>query len=121
MVSHIDRISVQTKVWLERHGKPVFGIGKLGLFKAIKMEGSISKASKKMNISFRRAWNLLNSTEKNFGIPLLEKYKGGKGGGSSGLTKEAEELVSKFEMLSTEVKAFAERRFKEIFISSIGE
>ena len=56
MISQIDRISVQTKVWLEKEGRPVFGIGKLGLFKAIRREGSISKASKKMNISFRRAW-----------------------------------------------------------------
>ena len=54
MISQIDRMSVQTKVWLEKEGRPVFGIGKLGLFKAIRREGSISKASKKMNISLSR-------------------------------------------------------------------
>jgi molybdate transport system regulatory protein len=119
MISKIDRMSVQTKVWLEKDGKPVFGIGKLGLFKAIKKEGSISKASKRMNISFRRAWSHLDNAERNFGTPLLEKHKGGKGGGRSSLTGEAEELASKFERLSDEVREFAERRFLEIFNSSV--
>jgi molybdate transport system regulatory protein len=117
MNSQIDRMSVQTKVWIEMDGRPVFGIGKLGLFKAIRKEGSISKASKKMNISFRRAWSHLDNAERNFGTPLLDKHKGGKGGGSSSLTHEAEELVSRFEMLSNEVREFAKRRFKELFVS----
>jgi molybdate transport system regulatory protein len=117
MISQIDRMSVQTKIWLEKGKRPVFGIGKLGLFKAIRNEGSISKASKKMNISFRRAWSHLNSTEHNFGTPLLERHKGGKGGGNSRLTDEAEELVLLFEKLNNEVKEFAERRFKELFAS----
>ncbi|UCB47168.1 MAG: LysR family transcriptional regulator [Spirochaetota bacterium] len=115
MISQINRISVQTKVWLEKEGRPVFGIGKLGLFKAIRREGSISKASKKMNISFRRAWSHLDNAERNFGTPLLEKHKGGKGGGSSSLTSEAEELVSQFERLNNDVREFAAQRFKELF------
>ena len=118
MISQIDRISVQTKVWLEKEGRPIFGIGKLGLFKAIRREGSISKASKKMNISFRRAWSHLDHAERNFGTPLLEKHKGGKGGGSSSLTSEAEELVSQFERLNNDVREFAAKRFKELFSRS---
>jgi molybdate transport system regulatory protein len=119
MNPQLERMSVQTKVWLEKDGRPVFGIGKLGLFKAIEREGSISKASKKMNISFRRAWSHLDNTERNLGTPLLERHKGGKGGGSSSLTDEAEDLVLRFEMLCNEIRDFAERRFKEIFISSV--
>jgi molybdate transport system regulatory protein len=116
MASRFEGMSVRTKVWLEKDGKPVFGVGKLGLFKAIKEKGSISKASKLMNISFRRAWSHLDNTERNFGTPLLKKYKGGRGGGSSCLTEEAEELLMKFERLNEETKAFATQRFKELFI-----
>lgn len=116
MISQLEGMSVGTKVWLEKEGKPLFGIGKLGLFKAVEGEGSISKASKRMKISFRRAWSHLDDAERNFGTPLLEKHKGGKGGGSSCLTVEAEELLTKFERLNSEVAAFAKRRFEELFI-----
>ena len=117
MVSRLKGMSVGTKVWLEKNGMPVFGVGKLGLFKAIKEKGSISKASKRMNISFRRAWSHLDDAERNFGTPLLEKHKGGRGGGSSCLTDEAEELLMKFEKLNNEVREFAQQRFETLFIS----
>ena len=115
MISHLEGMAVRTKVWLEKDGKPLFGSGKAGLFRAIVKEGSISKASKRVNISFRRAWSHLDNAERNFGIPLLEKHKGGKGGGSSILTAEAGELVEKFELLSEEVAEFAKERFKALF------
>ena len=72
-----------------------------------------------MNISFRKAWSHLDNAERNFGTPLLEKHKGGKGGGCSSLTGEAEELLLKFERLSDDVREFAERGFLEIFTSSV--
>jgi molybdate transport system regulatory protein len=116
MVSRFERMSVGTKVWLEKDGKPVFGVGKFCLFKAIREKGSISKASKLMNISFRRAWSHLDDAERNFGTPLLKKHKGGRGGGSSSLTNEAEDLIMKFEMLNKEINEFAEKKFNELFI-----
>jgi molybdate transport system regulatory protein len=115
MISHLRGMTVRTKVWLEKDGKPVFGTGKAGLFRAIVNEGSISGASKRVNISFRRAWSHLDNAERNFGTPLLEKHKGGKGGGSSTLTDEAGELVEKFERLSGDVAEFARERFKALF------
>ncbi|MBN2324865.1 MAG: LysR family transcriptional regulator [Spirochaetes bacterium] len=117
MISHIEGMAVRTKVWLEKDGKPVFGTGKAGLFRAIVNEGSISKASKRVNISFRRAWSHLDNAERNFGTPLLEKHKGGKGGGSSTLTNEAGELVEKFELLSKEVAEYARERFEALFFT----
>jgi molybdate transport system regulatory protein len=116
MNSPVRGMSIKYKLWLEKDGKPVFGIGKLSLLKAIRKEGSISKASKMTHISFRRAWGHLDDAEKNFGIPLLEKHRGGNGGGSTSLTDEASELVSRFERLSDEVRDFAQQRFQELFV-----
>ena len=115
MISHLEGMAVRTKIWLEKDGKPVFGTGKAGLFRAIMKEGSISGASKRVHISFRRAWSHLDNTERNFGTPLLLKHKGGKGGGSSVLTDEAGELVKKFERLNEDVAEYARGRFEELF------
>ncbi len=114
MISHLNGLTVHTKIWLEKNGKPVFGKGRARLLRAVSSEGSISKASKRMNISFRRAWSHLDDSEHNFGIPLLEKHKGGAGGGNSVLTEDARELVTLYEKLNEEIGRFAEKRFSEL-------
>ncbi len=108
-------LRVRSKIWLEKAGKPVLGFGRLTLLKAVDTEGSISKAAKRCNISFRRAWSYLNSAEKNFGIKLLDRKKGGAGGGRSTLTPEARRLIEKFDSLSHDTGRYASERFEDLF------
>ena len=108
-------MNIKSKIWIEKEGKPILGVGRLNLLKAVDREGSISKAAKMMNISFRRAWSALESAEKNIGIKLLERRKGGVGGGSSCLTPQAKMLISKFDKLIDDTKTFSARRFKSLF------
>jgi len=106
---------VRVKIWLEKEGKPVLGNGKLTLLQAIDEEGSISRAALKLGISFRRAWNFLDSVERNIGLKLLKRKKGGTGGGSTRLTEEAKELIARFNRLSEETRRYAESRFRSLF------
>jgi molybdate transport system regulatory protein len=108
-------LSVRSKIWLEKAGKPVLGVGRLTLLKAVDIEGSISKAAKRCNISFRKAWSYLDSTEKNFGIKLLDRKKGGAGGGRSTLTPEARRLIERFDSLSHDTDRYASERFEDLF------
>ena len=108
-------LSVRSKIWLEKAGEPVLGKGRLMLLKAVDAEGSISRAAKQCNISFRRAWSYLNSAEKNFGIKLLDRKKGGAGGGRSTLTPEARRLIEKFDVLSHDTGRYASKRFEDLF------
>ena len=108
-------MEVKSKLWLERKGKLFFGIGRLMLLKAIKETGSINKAAKRIGMSYRQAWSQICSAERNLGRALFVRNKGGKGGGGTNLTEYANELLEKFEQLQEEVKAFVNRRFKEIF------
>jgi molybdate transport system regulatory protein len=108
-------LQVKSKVWLENNGKLVFGIGKYLILKTIAETGSINQAAKILNMSYRHIWSYVNSIEKRLGYPLLAKNKGGKNGGGAILTDLARELLKKYEQLDEEVKAFADRRFAEIF------
>lgn len=108
-------MEVKSKVWLEKKGRIFFGTGKSLLLKAIKETGSINKAAKMMNMSYRRAWSQIHSAEDSIGLPLLIKSKGGKDGGGAVLTGFAEELLKKFEKLQLQVRIFTNRRYKEIF------
>jgi molybdate transport system regulatory protein len=109
-------MQVKSKVWFEKDGDLVFGIGKSLILKAIGEAGSINKAAKKMNMSYRHAWSYIRSAEKRLGRPLLIKVKGGREGGGAVLTDCAKGLLEKFEKLEEDVKIYTNRRYKEIFL-----
>ncbi len=108
-------MEVKTKVWLEKDDDSVFGLGKLLILKTIAETGSISKAAKKMNMSYRHAWSYIRSAESRLDAPLLVKIKGGKSGGGAILTDYAKNLIEKFEKLQKEVLDFTNKRYNDIF------
>lgn len=108
-------MEVKSKVWLEENGELIFGVGKTAILKSIEETGSINKAAKKMNMSYRRAWSYVVSIEKRIGQPLLIKVKGGNNGGGAILTNFAKDLLKKFEKMEEEVEVFVNERYKVIF------
>ena len=57
------------------------GPGKLNLLRAISTRGSISGAARQMNMSYRRAWLLVDTMNRCFRSPVVAASPGGKGGG----------------------------------------
>ena len=108
-------MQIKSKVWLEKGNKLIFGEGKSNLLKAINDTGSISKGSKKMGMSFRHGWGYITAVERRTGIKLIERKKGGSGGGGSCLTSAGKEMIEKFDMMKSAVDKFTDKKFKEIF------
>ena len=108
-------MKIKSKIWLEKKGELVFGEGKSQLLKAIDQTGSINKASQKMGISFRQAWEYITAIEKRLGFKFIERSKGGRGGGGSRLTPKARSMILRFDGLTNTVNKFADYTFKEIF------
>ncbi len=106
---------VKSKVWLEKDGELVFGSGKSLILKAIRETGSINKAAKKMNMSYRHAWSYVVSAERRIDKPLLIRIKGGADGGGAVLTDYAKDLLKKFVKLEQGVERFTNKRYKAIF------
>lgn len=109
-------MKIKSKIWIEKDHSMVFGIGKSLILKAIDKTGSINKAAKEMNMSFRRAWSYIKTIEKRLGRPLLIKEKGGRDHGGAVLTDYAKDLIGKFEKLEKEVKKFTDKKYKELFL-----
>ena len=85
------------KVWLEYKGKPLLGKGGAQILEAIKEVKSITKAAKKVGMSYRYVWNYLAKIEKTLQEPIVQTYKGGrKGGGGAHLTKLGEDLLKEY-------------------------
>ena len=81
------------------------GPGKALLIDAVGRTGSISAAARELGMSYRRAWQLIDSTNKCFRQPLVETATGGRGGGGARVTTFGEEVLARFSEI--EAKAIA--------------
>jgi molybdate transport system regulatory protein len=92
-----DKHKPTAKVWLEYKGTPILGKGGANILEAIRKEKSISKAAKKVGMSYRYVWNYLARMNRTLGEPIVETFKGGKaGGGGAKLTRLGETLLKEY-------------------------
>jgi molybdate transport system regulatory protein len=93
-----NRFKTSFKVWLEYKGKPLLGTGGAEILERIHEYGSISKAAKKLGMSYRYVWGYVRKMEKVLGDPVIETFKGGRaGGGGATLTKLGASLLEEYE------------------------
>ncbi len=71
------------------------GPGRADLMELIAQTGSISEAAKRMGMSYKRAWSLVQALNEGFGAPLIETARGGKEQGAS-LTEAGREVLERY-------------------------
>lgn len=72
------------------------GPGKADLLDAVARTGSISAAARAMDMSYRRAWLLVDTMNRSFRTPLVEKIKGGASGGGARVTEFGLDVLSRY-------------------------
>lgn len=72
------------------------GPGKVALLEAIGETGSISAAGRKLGMSYRRAWLLVDALNRAFNQPLVTTVTGGREGGGSALTSAGGDVVRRY-------------------------
>ena len=86
------------------------GEGKVRLLELIVVTGSISAAAKKMDMSYRRAWLLMDELNHMFGRDVIETVAGGSGGGGAKVTEFGLRVISVFRELEIEADAVVQKR-----------
>jgi molybdate transport system regulatory protein len=81
------------------------GPGKIALLEAIVATGSITAAAKQLDMSYRRAWLLVDDMNRSFRAPVVETAKGGRLGGSTLVTPLGAEVIRRYRT----IKAIAGR------------
>ena len=80
-------VSLKPRVRLQLGDEVALGPGKAELLMLIEETGSISAAARRMGMSYRRAWLLVETMNRCFASPLVETAQGGKGGGGAGVSE----------------------------------
>ena len=94
------------RIWIEKDGETYLGFGRMVLLTRIGELGSISQAAKSMAMSYKQAWDLVDSMNRHADTPLVTTSKGGKGGGGALLTEAGEAAISEFNRLLLRLNAF---------------
>jgi molybdate transport system regulatory protein len=74
----------------------LMGPGRADLLEAIAASGSIAAAGRRMGMSYKRAWALVEAMNAAFEAPVVAAAKGGAGGGGAQLTKLGEEVLAAY-------------------------
>lgn len=81
------------------------GPGKADLLEAIGQSGSISAAARAMGMSYRRAWQLVETMNRSFRTPLVEAAPGGRGGGGARVTAAGHEALARYRAMEAKASA----------------
>ena len=100
--------------WIEYHKGQVIGPGKKRLLEEIEKTGSIKSAAKAMKMSYRHAWEMTNTMNRNNAKPVVEKVTGGIKGGGTQLTKEGKKLIKVYEKAFKQFEVFKIRINKSL-------
>lgn len=90
------KYSIKGRLWVEGSEGTFIGYGRVVLLERIRQYGSITEAAKSMEMSYRHAWGLIASMNRQSEVPLLETTTGGKKGGGTRLTEAGERTIEAF-------------------------
>ena len=83
------------------------GPGKADLLELIDETGSISQAGRRMGMSYKRAWMLVETLNASFAGPLVVSERGGAGGGGARLTPAGAQVLALFRRIQMQSETAA--------------
>ncbi|AFK01817.1 putative transcriptional regulator, ModE family [Emticicia oligotrophica DSM 17448] len=94
---------------IESEDDRFLGPGRLELLENIIETGSISQAAKQMGMSYKKAWDLVNSMNQHTQKPIVTTQTGGEKGGGTVVTEEGKQLIVAFRKLHEEFQQSFEK------------
>lgn len=97
--------TLSIRIDLDTDGR--IGPGKIQLLETIRTCGSISAAGRAMNMSYKRAWDLVDDINRICRRAAVERQKGGKDGGGAILTPFGLSLVTRYRKIERSIESAA--------------
>ncbi len=108
-LSHVDG-----RFWMAGENGADLTAERVTLLEAIGEHGSISAAAKSLGMSYRAAWDAVNSINNLADPPLLERRPGGSRGGETLLTQQGRNLIDAFHHMEAEYRRMLDGMSREI-------
>ena len=108
---------IHNRIWISSENRSFLGEGRIELLNEINKHRSISKAAKSMKMSYRKAWNMVDSMNKISEKPMVIRTIGGTGGGGSKLTTEGLKAIKLFNEIKISTNKYLESKIKTLDFS----
>jgi molybdate transport system regulatory protein len=95
-------------------GGRALGPGKADMLDGIAELGSIAAAGRALNMSYKRAWQLVDDLNKSFAAPLVRATKGGGHGGGAELTAEGREVLTLYRAIERKTQRGGAAQIKRL-------
>nr|WP_315159894.1 winged helix-turn-helix domain-containing protein [uncultured Flavobacterium sp.] len=106
-------MKIKSKIWIESEEGVLISEGRVQLLKLIDETGSLNKAAKAMNLSYQKAWKLVDESNRLAPRPLITTQIGGNKGGGTVLTPYAKSLIASFESINLACWDFLDEQIKK--------
>jgi molybdate transport system regulatory protein len=81
------------------------GPGRADLLEGIAETGSIAAAGKRMGMSYKRAWSLVQALNEGWGTPLVITARGGAGQGGASLSDDGAFVLARYRAMAEKTRA----------------
>jgi molybdate transport system regulatory protein len=90
------------------------GPGKIALLEAIQATGSISAAARRLGMSYRRAWLLVDQINQALHQPAVTAAIGGRQGGGAALTASGKRVIELYRSIEQIAQSSAKEEFRAV-------
>jgi molybdate transport system regulatory protein len=104
--------SLSLRIDIDAAGR--IGPGKIQLLETIHRFGSISAAGRAMEMSYKRAWDLVDEINRICRQPAVERQTGGKNGGGAVLTPFGRSLVARYRKIERNAATAARKELQAL-------
>ena len=109
-----EKYRLHGRFWIEGQEGTFLGYGRVVLLERISEHGSISAAARSMEMSYRHAWKLVDSMNRQSLHPVVKKSTGGRGEGGARLTKAGQQAIDCFWSAHRDLKEFLIERSRQL-------
>jgi molybdate transport system regulatory protein len=108
------RPEVRFRMRIRTGDSVALGPGKVDLLEAVREYGSISAAARSLDMSYRRAWLLIDELNRSLKAPATHSEQGGQSGGGCTLTPVGESIIRLYRDVEVEAQRCCAKQLAEL-------
>ena len=112
----VGRLKLSPRIRVVRGADVALGPGKVDLLDQIERTGRLGMAAAAMEMSYMRAWTLVQTMNRCFKKPLVALVRGGKEGGRAELTATGQRALSLYREMESKGLAAMQPAWKQLVV-----
>ena len=112
-----DALEIELRISLDP--ETLLGPGKAALLQAIDETGSIAAAGRRMGMSYKRAWYLIDTMNAYFREPVVVSTRGGNSRGGAQLTPTGRKVLESYRRMEKKTRAAISSELTKLAILAV--